>query len=137
MLSFLPCTARPLSPARQWNSFPGRELARSAPSPKTSSSSWLKASHIWSDIRSSRFLRHSAKSSASNPPHHLAPAPHQLLGSFCTPSSPRARMLVPLWQDAAVQNHGTEADVAPGTRVGDGKGDASSSGSINLAAKDS
>lgn len=50
--------------------------------PRQIPSLWIKAFHIWSGIRSSTFLMRSEKSNASNPAHHLAPAPHQLGGSL-------------------------------------------------------
>lgn len=50
--------------------------------PEKISSLWIKAFHIWSNIRSSRFLMHSEKSNASNPTHHLAQIPLQLVGSL-------------------------------------------------------
>ena len=58
-------------------------VGRDCPFPlKKIFSLWIKAFHIWIVIRSSRFLMHSEKSNASNPAHHLAETPCQLVGSL-------------------------------------------------------
>lgn len=88
--------------------------------PEKISSLWIKAFHIWSNIRSSRFLMHSEKSNASNPAHHLAQTPRQLVGSLlhtqqslCQDECPRVTGTI------AVQNNVSEAGaVASGADAG-------------------
>ena len=104
-------------------------VGRDCPFPlKKISCLWIKAFHIWIVIRSSRFLMHSEKSNASNPAHHLAETPCQVVGSLLHTQQS-------LCQDACSGVAGTVGTVAAQNNVSEAGAVASSANAGRCGSK--